>query len=223
MFTNDPNLIQLSDKIFWYKNFIDQETVNKINEIANNKSKGNHWFEEIQFQVTPEILELKEIWDKVSEFLQPTHVVHPLLSMISFAPGAEMLPHCDSPGEGHDDDLTVPDVWSTCCLLEYGVCIYFGDFTGGEVYYPNQDVTIPVQPGDLVIHGALSDCMHGVKPVETGLRYTFTNFALKPEKNPGTFYNFGTPEYEEHVKDLTSWLMPLKNNDKSVQLDPIKF
>jgi hypothetical protein len=223
MFTENPNLTQLAEKVFIYKDFLTKEEVSLINDIVKDMTFGDHWFEEIEFKVTPAIPELLDVWKKVSAFLQPTHVIHPLLSMIYFGEGKQMLPHCDSPGEGHEDDLTVPDVWSTCCLLDYGVITYFGEFTGGELYYPNQDLTVEVKPGDLVIHGAHSDYMHGVKPVTSGMRFAFSNFSLKADKNPGTFPNYGTPEYEEAVKDITKWLMPIKENERSVKLDEIKF
>ena len=149
----------------------------------------------------------------------PEFVVHPLLSMLEFGVGTKMEPHCDSPGEGHVDDLTVPDVWSTCCLLSWGVCGYFGDFEGGEIYYPNQNIEIAVRPGDLVIHGALADCLHGVKEVTKGTRYVYSNFSLRPEKNPGTFPNYKTPEYYEAIKDLGKWNVPLKENPDIIVMD----
>lgn len=219
MFKDDKNLIKLSDEIFWYKSFISQEDVEKINKIAYDIDYGNHWFENIEFKVTPAISQLLEFWNKVSNFIAPEYVIHPMLSMLYFGEGKQMLPHADSPGEGNYMDATVPDPWSTVCLLSHGVCLYFGDFTGGEVYYPHQNIEIPVQPGDLVIHGALKTHEHGVRPVKSGIRYTYSNFALPIEKNPGSFYNFGTEEIKEHQKDLFSWLQPLFSNDKSVVLD----
>jgi hypothetical protein len=223
MFTDNPNLIKLDEKIFWYKNFLSKEEVDRINNIVKDTSLGDHWFEEIEFKVTPTIPELMDTWNKVSEFLQPTHVIHPLLSMIYFGEGKQMLPHCDSPGEDHAEELTVPDVWSTCCLLDYGVITYFGEFTGGELYYPNQDIVIPVQPGDLVIHGALKSHSHGVKPVTSGMRYAYSNFSVKAEKNPGTFYNYGTPENEARQKDFHDWCNPLIENEKSVKMSEIIY
>jgi hypothetical protein len=107
-------------------------------------------------------------------------------------------------------------------VLSWGVCVYFGEFSGGEVYYPKQNIEIPVQPGDLVIHGALRSHEHGVRAVRSGVRYVFSNFSLKPEKNPGSFYNYGTKENEERQKNIDLWMQPLKDNKKSVVLPDLE-
>jgi hypothetical protein len=221
MFTDNPNIIKLDEKIFLYRNFIAPEKVQQINTImrAEEQTSMKHFFEETQFGLTPMIPELHEVWEQISELLYPEYVIHPLLAMLHFKEGREMLPHCDSPGEDMDEELTVPDVWGTCCLLSWGAITYFGDFTGGEVYYPNQNVEIAVQPGDLVIHGAHDDCMHGVRKVTSGNRYAFSTFSLRADKNPGSFYNYKTPEYYEHSKKLTSWLLPLKENENSLKME----
>lgn len=218
MFQDDPNIIELDEKIFWYKNFISKDQVDLINSKTPGMFLGNHWFSEIEFKVTECIPELVDVWEKISELLYPEYVIHPMAGMLYFGPGTQMQPHCDSPGEDMSEELTVPDLWSTCCLLSWGVCVYFGEFTGGEIYYPNQNIEIPVQPGDLVIHGAHKSHEHGVRPIKTGVRYSFSNFSLKTEKNPGSFYNYGTEEHKERQKDINKWLQPLFNNEKSVIL-----
>lgn len=223
MFTDNPNIVKLSDKIYHYKGFLTSEELEKINKIVDKVETSNHYFEEIEFRPVKEIKELFPIWEKVSDLLYPEYVIHPLLHMLKFSEGSKMLPHCDSPGEGNDEELTVPDLWGTCCLLSWGVITYFGDWEGGELYYPNQGIEIDVKPGDLVIHGALSDCMHGVKEITKGTRYAFSNFSLKADKNPGSFYNYKTPEYYEAIKDLDTWLGPIKENPKVIKMDELKY
>jgi hypothetical protein len=219
MFSDNPNITKLDEKIFHYKGFFTPEEISLVDNIIKDIKTTGHYFDHIEFRPTHESFELFPIWEKVSEFIYPEFVVHPLLSMLEFGPGTKMEPHCDSPGEGHVEDLTVPDVWSTCCLLSWGVCGYFGDFEGGEIYYPNQGVEVAVRPGDLVIHGALADCLHGVKEVTKGTRYVYSNFSLRADKNPGTFPNYKTPEYYEAIKDLGKWNMPLKENPDIIVLD----
>jgi hypothetical protein len=221
MFSDNPNIIKLDEKIFWYKGFMSPEEVAQVNKLASEVKRTRHPFEHVGFWPMSDIQELKPIWDKLSEFLYPEYVIHPALNMIYYPTGAEMKPHCDSPGEDHAEELTIPDVWSTCCLLSWGACVYFGDFEGGEIYYPNRGVEIPVQPGDLVIHGAHSDCEHGVKPTTKGERYVFSNFSLKAEKNPGTFYNYKTPEYYKQLEEdgIGNWAYPLKENPDIIPIN----
>ena len=225
MTISHPNLQRLDEKLYYIPNFISKEEVDFVNKVLkeNEHMSVKHPFGEMDYGVTVGMPEVFPIWEKVSELLAPQYVVHPLLSMLHYKEGAHMDPHWDSPGEGNHEDLTLPDVWSTCCILEFGVCVYFGEFTGGEVFYPKQDIVLAVQPGDLVIHGALEDYAHGVKPVLSGSRYTYSNFCLEASKNPGTFYNYGTEEYKLQTKDLDSltkiWTGPLKANDQIVVLE----
>jgi hypothetical protein len=101
-------------------------------------------------------------------------------------------------------------------VLDYGVCVYFGEYTGGEVYYPNQNIEISVKPGDLLIHGALKEYEHGVKEITSGVRYSYSNFALPLDKNPGTFPIYKSEEYDRltsNTKDLVNiWAAPQKQN-----------
>jgi hypothetical protein len=221
MFKDNPNIVSPAEGIYWYKNFLSKDEVDKINNILQNKEHeyNKNYFDHFEFVWTSFIPELHPIWEKMSELLYPEYLIHPMLSVMKFETGTKMVPHCDSPGEDHADELTIPDLWGTCHILSWGVCVYFGDFTGGEVYYPNQDVVVPVQPGDLVIHNALPSHLHGVHEVKSGTRYTYSNFSMKKEKAPGSFYNYKTDEYYEATRDLESWMKPLFKNP---MMDDIK-
>lgn len=220
MFTENPNLLNPAKGVYWYKGFFTPEEVEKFNNIINSKELeyDNPYFDNIEFKSTSIIPELHEVWEKISAFMYPEFVIHPMLTLLRYDVGTIMVPHSDSPGEDHPEELTVPDLWGTCHLLSWGVCTYFGDFTGGEVEYPNQDLVVPVQPGDLVIHGALAENLHGVKEVKSGVRYCYSNFSLKAEKNPGSFYNYKTDEYYESVKDLEKWMTPLFENPRMAEI-----
>lgn len=136
MTISHPNLQRLDEKLYYIPNFISKEEVDYINKLLKEREDKStrHPFGELNYGVTGSLVELFPVWEKVSELLSPQYVVHPLLSMLHYKEGASMEPHWDSPGEGHHEDLTLPDVWSTCCILEFGVCVYFGEFTGGEVF-----------------------------------------------------------------------------------------
>lgn len=214
MFTDNPNIVNMAKGVWLYKGFYSPEEVKRINSIIESKELeyDNPYFDNIEFKATSLVPELKEVWDRISDLIYPEYVIHPMLSMLRYDVGTIMVPHCDSPGEDHADELTVPDLWGTCHLLSWGICAYFGEFTGGEVEYPNQNLVVDVQPGDLVIHGALAENLHGVKEVKSGVRYCYSTFSLPAEKNPGSFYNYKTPEYYESIKDLDKWMQPLFEN-----------
>ena len=126
-----------------------------------------------------------------------------------------------------EESLSAEDRWNTCCVLHYGAVVYFGDFTGGEVFYPHFDnqgnfignripyeegreLRVQPEPGDLVIHGALKNHAHGVHNITSGFRYAYSNFVLPVSKNPGTFPLYNTKENDERwEKGPTEWLTPI--------------
>jgi hypothetical protein len=220
MFYNNPKFTKLADKVFVYKNFVPKKQLDQINQIVNNFAKDKfsihedwakvEWYRD---KTTPLIPELVDVWNIASELIAPEYIIHPNLSLQVIRPGdGGMFLHQDSPGEGMEEELTQIDRWNTCCIIHYGLVIYFGEFTGGETYYPRLNLEYAVQPGDLVIHGAYTDCEHGVKEVTSGVRYAYSNFMLPIEKNPGTFPSYGTKEDAERKERglIKVWNTPIE-------------
>lgn len=72
--------------------------------------------------------------------------------------GSSMGPHFD--GQDGDEDLV------------YSLCTYLNDdYEGGELYFPNQDITIKPKAGSLVMFPSQMPYVHEVKPVTNGVRY----------------------------------------------------
>jgi hypothetical protein len=58
-------------------------------------------------------------------------------------------------------------------ILTHGNIVYFNDFVGGELYYPNQNnLVYKPKKGDFLVHGAEEECRHGVKKVLSDVRYS---------------------------------------------------
>lgn len=199
-------------------------------------------------KVSPPLASIHPLWEKASELLYPEYVMHPQGNVLIITPEMNegMFTHSDSPGKGECHRLSQVDVWKTCCVLDFGLVGYFGDFDGGEIFYVNINkdgnrtdgigeencLTIKPERGDLVIHGAFAPHAHGVRPVSSGKRYAFSNFVLKAEDNPGSFYNYKTPEYYEQIKDKDTltleqftgiWMKPLKENPQFSRENIDKF
>lgn len=235
--------------IFVFKNYIKNDLIEKIESFLNKNiddpsDDPNNlidWYENRLSKSPPDLF---EVWEETSKLLAPDWVMHPQKTMLTAKPGdTGMFVHSDSPGKGQCHLLSQNDVWSTCCELDYGVVIYFGDFEGGEIFYPdlNPDGTVKdawqlinnpecleykPEKGDVVIHSAFDPYSHGVRDVTSGIRYAFSNFSLKSVDNPGTFYNYGTPEYYEQIGDksperILNWLKPFKANPQFT-VDAIK-
>jgi hypothetical protein len=255
MFYNNPKCIKLADEIYIFKNIIPEEIYNSVqNDLMQYKESkyfsnwsNNEWYQD---RVTPEYLNSFTLWKFMSELLYPEIVMHPITNFLIAQPHDEgMFVHCDSPGPEGQDELYEIDTWSACCDLKYGVVAYFGDFTGGEVYYPhvnpdgtlknnfpNWEVTkelleepcLTIQPevGDIIIHGACRPWDHGTKKTVTGVRFAFSCFSLLANDNPGSFYNYKTPEWYEqigkydnpNIDQFILWSTPLKQNSKFEKL-----
>lgn len=225
--------------VFLFKGFYTDEECKIVEDAMENEDTRNHVYEETLIswyseKLSPMIDGLHDLWEKASELLYPEYVIHPQNNVLVLRPymNEGMFIHSDSPGKGECHRLSQVDVWRTCCELDYGLVAYFGDFEGGEIFYPNinadgtkkdpqvdsEILEFKPERGDLVVHGAFSPHIHGVKPVTKGNRYAFSNFVLKAEDNPGTFYNYKTPEYYEQIGDrsrerlMNVWMLPLEQN-----------
>jgi hypothetical protein len=226
--------------IFIFKKYISQELIESVEdflnaenqEIMENPLNLINWYEGKFTGLPPKLI---DVWENLSDLIGPTWVIHPSASILKTKPGDNgMFVHSDSPGKGMCHLLSQTDTYKTCCELDYGLVAYFGDFEGGEVYYPdlNPDGTVKdavqltngspcleykPEKGDVVIHSAFDPYSHGVREITSGIRYAYSNFVLKAADNPGTFHNYKTPEYYEQIGDRTEksvlkWLEALKPN-----------
>jgi hypothetical protein len=89
--------------------------------------------------------------------------------IIRWFAGIEQRPHADKQmNDGSPNPFTTYDINS----LFY----YNDDFEGGELYYPQHDITIKPEPGLAVFHPGDINYLHGVKMVKSGERFTTPAF-----------------------------------------------
>lgn len=216
----DKECIKLADEIYVFKNYIPVEMRERYVALLDSypvesfyeDNEAQAWYSD---HMSPNILDLIDIWEHVSELLYPEYYINPQTQIIASRPGQDgMFVHCDSPGKGKADMLTQEDSYGTCSLIDYGVVAYLSEFTGGDIFYPNLGITYKPEPGDVVIHSAFTPYEHGTMPVLSGIRYAFSCFATSKDDLPGTFYAYKSPEYLDKVKDrslesLKNWAKPL--------------
>ena len=235
MFTNNPKLEQVADEIWIWRNFVTEEENKHITNLMKEyelKFENNQdafkfedqaidWYKN---KTGPIMVELKPIWDRISTVLWPEHYIHPQLFLNVMRPGDDgMFVHADSPGMNMEHNLTQLDRWSTCCRLSHGIVTYFGDYTEGEIFYPNIEkngdikdrpgdpedcLVIDVHPGDMAIHGAVHPWEHGVRKIVGGTRYAFSNFCMEKEHAPGTFELFDPKKHllMKDEKEILDWV-----------------
>jgi len=242
MFYDRPDCIKLAEKIFLFKNIIPKELLTDITKEYQNMHSDKFAYEDTLIswysnKVGAYVPQIHEAWEIISDLLYPEYIMHPSVSVLAVRPGdGGMFVHADSPGRGCEDMLTQLDEYSTCCIIDYGLVMYMGDWTGGAIFYPNlnPDGSVKMhenvqegcfeyspEPGDIIIHSAHTPYEHGVREVESGIRFAYSNFVLKNEENPGSFYTYKSPEYYEQIskKDfIVDWIMPLYQSDVSIKL-----
>jgi len=89
--------------------------------------------------------------------------------IMKWRPGIEQQPHADKQlNDGRPNAFVDYDI---------NTLFYYNDeFTGGELYYPQHNITVRPKPGLAVIHPGDVNYLHGVKMITSGERYTTPSF-----------------------------------------------
>lgn len=185
-----------TENIIIIRNFVDsddlkrvQEFTQTINEWDNPKQDefnedgtciydASYWWDrmcsgEIIKRLSPEIYDLinKYIF-KMASIIEEKHFVSvycrpPVL--IKWIPGNLQSPHADKQlNDGTPNPFPTYDLNSV---------IYWNDnFEGGEIYYPQYDIELRIEPGMAVAHPGDIHYIHGVKEVLSGFRWTTPSF-----------------------------------------------
>jgi hypothetical protein len=69
--------------------------------------------------------------------------------------------------DGEDFTLEFNNIW--------GIVMYFNDFEGGDIFYPEQGISYHPKKGDLLIHSSEDHCLHGVSKLISEVRYSHSN------------------------------------------------
>jgi len=89
--------------------------------------------------------------------------------LVRWLPGNEQSPHSDKQlNDGSPNPFPTYDLNS--------VIYWNDDFEGGEVYYPDHDIELTIEPGMAVVHPGDINYLHGVKPIISGTRWTTPSF-----------------------------------------------
>lgn len=91
------------------------------------------------------------------------------LQIVRWFKDLELPPHAD---REHPDGKPNPFPWR-----DFATVIYLNDnYSGGEIYWPNKNISHSPKTGDLAIFPGTREFLHGVKKVVEGTRYTIGSF-----------------------------------------------
>jgi predicted 2-oxoglutarate/Fe(II)-dependent dioxygenase YbiX len=95
--------------------------------------------------------------------------------LLIYPPGGHYLPHVD--GEYVYYDTNPQGEWRRITDRDVSVIWYLNDdFTGGQLTFPDLDVTITPAPGMVVAFPSTHQFFHGALPVESGMRYAIVTW-----------------------------------------------
>jgi predicted 2-oxoglutarate/Fe(II)-dependent dioxygenase YbiX len=91
------------------------------------------------------------------------------LHLVRWTEGYELMPHADAENpDGSKHEFFWRDFGTVTFLNE--------DFEGGDLYLPNQNITIKAKVGYSAIFPGNLEYLHGVSKVTKGTRYTIASF-----------------------------------------------
>ena len=174
-----PNLEEVIPGIYIISDFISQDQVKEVMDFLK-ANKDNKFIVDEKSPNSKEIANrLVDIKDAdlsianidFSPLFDDLYSPLPIMNIMKYEIGDLFHPHHDS---------------SEYCPIEsdWGLVLYINDdYEGGELYYPEKNITYVPQSGDLVIHGATKEFTHGTTPIISGTKYVATSFAfLFPRK-----------------------------------------
>lgn len=89
--------------------------------------------------------------------------------LIRWLPGNSQSPHADKQlNDGTPNPFPTYDLNS--------IIYWNSEFTGGQIYYPQHGIEVPIHPGLAVAHPGDINYLHGVREVLSGVRWTTPSF-----------------------------------------------
>lgn len=178
---NKDGFEKLGEDIYVYHNFVTEDECNYILNIAKSFSE-NEWYgrfntsEEGHKISTMDIDRIVPIKKRLSNKLEKGIYLSNGRNIIRMIKGSKWELHSDNHDfleirkkseqykDGDEFTLEKNNIW--------GLIMYFNEFEGGELYYPNQNKTYQPKKGDLVIHSSEEHCLHGVNELKSDFRYS---------------------------------------------------
>jgi hypothetical protein len=182
------NIIVISDFLpqgdyLYLRNFVENTDKWEPSEskLWNKRSVNLHSIsddkETLSFMLNLHNLTKKEIVNN----LNPEKNIRPQLMQFqrTFETAQDQPPHSDSTGNNGEDNGTSARKFSSLIYLN-------NQFSGGNLWFPNQELEVVPKPNTLVIFPSGFDYLHGVKQVTSGIRYSILEFWTYEEKTTHT-------------------------------------
>jgi hypothetical protein len=163
------NIIKHADGVYEIEEFLSHDTQEKFLSLTED----NGWIAKDPGNITKPIsnnvkITAKKVEIDIESFFSSFTQIKNITNIRRLKYGEFMHLHKD--GGSHDKPEPIV----------FGIAIYLNDdFTGGELSYPELNLTVNPRPRSMVIHKA--EYLHKVLPVISGNRYSITTFVLGDE------------------------------------------
>jgi predicted 2-oxoglutarate/Fe(II)-dependent dioxygenase YbiX len=147
------------------------------NEWVVNKAIRNTQEVELPTAIRELLVRIDDV--NIRAFIDPFYQVTVLdrepSQILHYGPGGHYIPHVDAETL-YKDDIGL-DMWEKTLDRDLSV-VYFlnDDFVGGELVFPQMNLSIKPAAGTLVCFPSDHNYVHGVNPVTTGQRYTIVTW-----------------------------------------------
>jgi hypothetical protein len=181
---------KIGEEIYLYENFVSNDQCNEITEIINRMPSKNlqPWWPGKNILKTIPIKQIDLIRNKILNIVPDGMLLGESSVATVLSKGTYWDPHADVHDFSEIEEIASSYVEGTPYkendLSIYGTVVYFNSFEGGEIYYPTQGITHTPKPGDLLIHSSGPLCFHGVRPLISESRYSYSNHIYKKVRTP---------------------------------------
>ena len=192
MFKNIEGFEEIGQDIFIYRGFLSFSELNTIQSEINSLNEDDWKFAPINDRMYNKVSFpnniLNPIRERIISFLPEGYFLGQGTSFVRLFKGDDWGIHSDAhdflPIREKSAQLKDDEPFEWADNERWGLVLYFNDFEGGELYYPEQNIEYKQKPGDLVIHSAEKHCAHGVRPVKSAIRYSHSNHIFDKIKVP---------------------------------------
>ena len=181
--------IDLDTNIFLYNNFITKEESDILLNYAKSSNEED-WLEVVHqnenlLKKSPKFYnkyqEFKKDWDKTTLPIKNIQIVEQIKNRCQEVLGPDLLVTNDiyrikRITDGRSISVHFDDSLNFSLML--GIVIYLNDdFQGGEIYYPEKNLSYKPQSRAMIIHPANEEYRHGINEVIGNTRYCLAFFA----------------------------------------------
>jgi hypothetical protein len=185
---------EIGKDIYVYKNFLNEnelkDLIKTFDEVRDRSlfepsMVGTHF----ENRISVPLKDLEPVLQKARDLIGEDFGLHNNTSINVMREGDSWGQHSDNHDflEKRNQSLLLKegDPYEIIQDTRYGMVVYFNKVkSGGELYYSAQNITYSPAPGDMVIHSAEENCIHGVNKVLSGSRYSYSNFLSRDMRVP---------------------------------------